>query len=112
MAKVYGGPVSNGKPFFPGYMVGSEAVVTGGFGGGGSASGWMNVIAAAQPDRETGGLQPGRGYYAGNLAGVSQADYDYLKFDDDRDVHLLDDWGNRRTPPIPTCRNSGSAAVS
>ena len=24
--KVYGGPMSNGKPFFPGFMPGSEAV--------------------------------------------------------------------------------------
>ncbi len=32
--KVYSGPVSNGKTFFPGYMPGSEAVVAGGFGGG------------------------------------------------------------------------------
>ena len=29
IAKVYSGPVSNGKPFFPGYMPGSEAVTTG-----------------------------------------------------------------------------------
>ena len=27
ITKIYGGPVSNGKPFFPGYMPGSEAVV-------------------------------------------------------------------------------------
>ncbi len=27
IAKVYGGPVSNGKPFFPGFMPGSEAVM-------------------------------------------------------------------------------------
>src|SRR6187401_2329815 len=45
IAKVYSGPLSNGKPFFPGYMPGSEAVVTGLFGGG-TGSGWMNVIVA------------------------------------------------------------------
>ena len=33
VAKVYSGPVSNGKPFFTGYMPGSEAVAPGGFGG-------------------------------------------------------------------------------
>src|SRR6187455_2956223 len=45
IAKVYGGPVSNGKPFFPGFMPGSEAVMPGLFGGGsGSGSGWSNVI--------------------------------------------------------------------
>ena len=56
--KIYGGPVSNGKPFFPGYMVGSEAIVPGP--NGTTASGWANVIvaapaAAAQARR----LQPG-----------------------------------------------------
>src|SRR6185503_3104871 len=49
IAKVYSGPVSNGKPFFTGYMPGSEAVTAGLFGGG-TGSGWMNVIVAAQPD--------------------------------------------------------------
>ena len=34
IAKVYGGPMSNGKPFFPGYMPGSEAVMPALFGGG------------------------------------------------------------------------------
>src|SRR5579863_151406 len=48
IAKVYSGPISNGKPIFPGFMPGSEAVVTGLFGGG-SGSGWMNVIIAGQP---------------------------------------------------------------
>src|SRR5947209_13762419 len=43
IAKVYSGPVSNGKPFYPGYMPGSEAVMPGLFGGG-TGSGWMNVI--------------------------------------------------------------------
>ncbi len=49
IAKVYSGPVSNGKPFFPGYMPGSEAVMPSLFGGG-TGSGWMNVIVTAQPD--------------------------------------------------------------
>ena len=34
IAKIYGGPVSNGKPFFPGFMPGSEAVMPSFFGGG------------------------------------------------------------------------------
>src|SRR5436190_8377366 len=48
ISKVYSGPVSNGKPFFPGYMPGSEQV-TATFGGG-TGSGWMNVIVSAQPN--------------------------------------------------------------
>ena len=49
IAKVYSGPVSNGKPFFPGYMPGSEAVTTG-CSAAATGSGWMNVIVGAQPD--------------------------------------------------------------
>jgi feruloyl esterase len=33
IARIYSGPVSNGKAFFPGYMPGSEAVMPGLFGG-------------------------------------------------------------------------------
>src|SRR5579862_2022499 len=53
IAKIYSGPISNGKPFFTGFMPGSEAVTTGGFGAGagsGPVSGWMNVIVSPQPD--------------------------------------------------------------
>ena len=48
IAKVYGGPVSNDKPIFPGFMPGSEAVMPGLFGGP-LQSGWMNLIVSAQP---------------------------------------------------------------
>src|SRR5208337_2003413 len=50
ISKVYSGPMSNGKPFFPGFMPGSEAVVSSLFGGG-AGSGWLNVIVTTQPDR-------------------------------------------------------------
>src|SRR5215471_7342589 len=49
IAKVYSGPTSTGKPFYPGYMPGSEQVTQNLFGGG-AGSGWLNVIVAAQPD--------------------------------------------------------------
>jgi feruloyl esterase len=95
IAKVYSGPVSNGKPFFPGYMVGSEAVVTGGFEGGGSASGWMNVIVAAQPDRKPADFNLAEGIMRYLVFSPPRADYDYMKFDYDRDAHLLDEWGKQ-----------------
>ena len=58
IAKVYSGPMSNGKPFFPGFMPGSEAVMPSLFGGG-AGSGWMNVIVTTQPDAQAGRLQSG-----------------------------------------------------
>jgi hypothetical protein len=113
MAKVYGGPVSNGKPFFPGYMVGSEAVVTGGFGGG-SGSGWMNVIVSAQPDRKPADFNLAEGIMRFLVLRPPQADYDYLKFDYDRDIHLLDDWGKQAdatNPDLSKFRKRGGKLI-
>ena len=91
IAKVYGGPMSNGKPFFPGYMPGSEAVVTGLFGGG-TGSGWMNVIVSAQPGAKPAdfGLAENTMQYL--VHNPPKADYDYRTFDFDRDIHMLDNW--------------------
>jgi feruloyl esterase len=113
MAKVYGGPVSNGKPFFPGYMVGSEAVVTGGFGGG-SWSGWMNVIVSTQPDRKPADFNLAEGIMRFLVLRPPQADYDYQKFDYDRDVHLLDEWGKQAdatNPDLSKFRKRGGKLI-
>ena len=91
IAKVYSGPVSNGKPFFPGYMVGSEAVTTGLFGGG-TGSGWLNVIVTTQPDRKPADFNLAEGTMRYLVHKPPQPDYDYQMFDFDRDIHLLDDW--------------------
>src|SRR6185295_1831763 len=48
LEKIYGGPVSGGRPYFPGFMYGSEAVVAGP--NNASASGWMNLIVSRQPE--------------------------------------------------------------
>jgi len=98
--KVYSGPVSNGKPFFPGYMPGSEAVVTGGFGGG-SGSGWMNVIVAGQPGRKPADFNLAEGIMRFLVLRPPQAGYDYMKFDYDRDIHLLDAWGKQADATNP-----------
>jgi len=92
VAKVYSGPVSNGKPFFPGYMPGSEAVVANLFGGG-TGSGWLNVIVATQPDRKPADFNLGEGAMKYLVPKPPKPDYDYRTFDFDHDTHLLDDWG-------------------
>ncbi len=91
VAKVYSGPLSNGKLFFPGYMPGSEAVVPSLFGGG-SGSGWLNVIVAAQPDRKPADFNLAEGTIRYLAPKPPKPDYDYQTFDFDRDIHLLDDW--------------------
>jgi Tannase and feruloyl esterase len=91
IAKVYSGPVSNGHPFFTGYMPGSEAVIPGPNGGG--ASGWMNLIVAAQPSAKPADFNLAEGTMRFLVLRPPQANYDYNTFDFDRDIHLLDDWG-------------------
>jgi hypothetical protein len=88
IAKVYSGPISNGKPFFPGYMPGSEAVMPGLFGGG-AGSGWMNVIVAAQPDSKPADFNLAEGTMRFLVFKPPQANYDYKTFDFDRDIHLM-----------------------
>jgi feruloyl esterase len=91
IAKVYSGPMSNGKQFFPGYMPGSEAVMPGLFGGG-AGSGWMNVIVAAQPDAKPADFNLAEGTMRYLVHKPPQPDYDYKTFDFDHDIHTLDEW--------------------
>ena len=93
VAKIYSGPTSNGKPFFTGFMPGSEAVTAGGFGGGATpVSGWMNVIVSAQPDAKPADFNLAENTMRYLVFTPPQPNYDYKTFDFDRDIHLLDAW--------------------
>jgi len=110
IAKVYSGPVSNGKPFFPGYMPGSEAVVSGLFGGGGTGSGWMNVIVAATPDAKPADFNLAENTMQYLVHKPPKPDYDYKTFDYDRDIHLLDNWSKEadaKNPDLSKFRKDG-----
>ncbi len=92
IAKVYSGPMSkNGEGIFPGYMPGSEAVVTGLFGGGGTGSGWLNVIVS-QSDAKPADFNLAENTMRYLVNKPPKPDYDYKTFDFDRDIHLLDNW--------------------
>jgi len=109
IAKVYNGPVSNGKPFFPGFMPGSEALVPGLFGGG-SGSGWMNMIVSAQPNGRPADFGLAEETMRYLVSKPPQPDYDYRTFDYDRDVSRLDDWGklvNADNPDLSSFRKRG-----
>ena len=91
--KIYGGPVSNGKSLFPGFMPGSEGVVAGGFGNaGGAASAWMGTIVPAQPGAKAADFNLGEGTMRYLVHTPPKPDYDTRSFNFDRDVPLLDDW--------------------
>jgi hypothetical protein len=100
IAKVYGGPVSNGKPFFPGFEPGSEAVMTSLFGGG-SGSGWMNVIVSSQPDGKPADFGLAENTMRYLVHKPPKPDYDYKAFDYDRDIHMLDDWSKQADAKNP-----------
>jgi hypothetical protein len=108
IAKVYGGPVSNGKPFFPGYMPGSEAVIPNASGSG--VSGWMNLIATAQPGAKPADFNLAEGTMRFLVFRPPQANYDYSTFDFDRDIHLLDTWSKQadaKDPNLASFRKRG-----
>src|SRR5579864_2240887 len=104
IAKIYGGPMSNGKPFFPGYMPGSEAVTTGGFGAGpgsGPVSGWINVIVSPQPDGKPADFNLAENTMRYLVFSPPQPGYDYQTFDFNRDIHLLDEWSKKADAKNP-----------
>jgi hypothetical protein len=109
IAKVYSGPVSNGKPFYPGYMPGSEAVMPALFGGG-VGSGWLNVIVPAKPGDKPADFNLAEGTMRYLVPKPPKPDYDYMTFDFDHDIHQLDDWSKQadaKNPDLSKFRKRG-----
>lgn len=112
IAKIYSGPVSNGKSFFPGFEPGSEAVITGV--GGAAGSGWLNLIVGAQPDRKPADFNLAEGTMRYLVLKPPQPEYDYRTFDFDRDIHLLDDWSklaDAKDPDLSNFRKRGGKLI-
>ena len=113
MAKVYGGPVSSGRPLFPGFMPGSEAVMPGLFGGG-TGSGWMNVIVPAKPDAKPADFNLAENAMRYLVHTPPRPDYDYTTFDFDKDAVLLEAWGklaNANNPDLSKFRRRGGKVL-
>jgi feruloyl esterase len=108
IAKVYSGPVSNGKPFFPGYMPGSEQVTS--LFGGGTGSNWMNVIVSAGPNAKPADFNLAEGIMQYLVHTPPKPDYDYKTFNYDTDIHLLDNWSklaDAKNPDLSKFKKSG-----
>jgi feruloyl esterase len=99
IAKVYSGPVSNGKPVFPGFMPGSEAVMS--LFGGGKGSGWLNVMVTTQPERKPADFNLAEGTMRYLVFRPPMPDYNYQTFDFDRDIYMLDDWSKQADAKDP-----------
>ena len=113
IAKVYSGPLSNGKPFFPGYMPGSEAVMPNLFGGG-SGSGWLNVMVAARPGAKPADFNLAEGTIRYLVPKPPKPDYDYQTFDFDHDLHLLDYWSTQadaKNPDLSKFKKRGGKLI-
>jgi len=89
--KVYDGPQAGGREVFPGFEVGSEAVVP--RPNGPATSGWIGLIAPAQAGGGAAdfGLADGTMRYL--VFDPPRADWDFKTFDFGRDPPLLDRWG-------------------
>jgi len=91
--KVYSGPLSNGKPLFPGFKPGSEAVVAGGFGNAGvPVSAWMGTIVSANANVNPADFGLAEGTMRYLVFTPPQPQYDTGSFDFNKDVKLLDAW--------------------
>jgi feruloyl esterase len=113
VARVYSGPISHGKPYFPGFMPGSEAVLLTPNGSPG-ASGWMNVIVAGQPNAKPADFNLAEGVMRFLVFKPPQPNYDYRTFDYDRDIHLPDDWSKQadaNNPDLASFRKHGGKLI-
>jgi feruloyl esterase len=110
--KIYSGPTSNGRPFFPGFMVGSEAVSTGL--NGTTASGWVGAIVPAQPGTKPADFNLAEGVMRYLILDPPQPDYDFMTFDYDRDTALVERWSrlaDAKDPDLSRFRQRGGKLI-
>lgn len=109
--KVYSGPVSQGKPFFPGYMVGSEALTPG---PNGTNSGWLGPIIAAQPNAKPADFNLAEGVMRYLILDPPQAEYDTLKVDFDQAAKTVERWSklaDAKDADLSKFRKSGGKLI-
>jgi feruloyl esterase len=91
--KIYGGVVSNGKPFFPGFMISSEAFSPGPGPNAAPTSGWTNLIVPGPNGANPADFGLAEGTMKYLVFSPPKADWDFKSFNFDRDVHVVDRWG-------------------
>jgi feruloyl esterase len=108
LKKVYGGVVSGGQPFFPGFMYGSEALNAGP--NGATSSGWTNLLVPAKPGAKPAVFALGEATMRYLAFAPPQPEYDYRTFNYDRDAALLERWGalaNANNPDLAAFNKRG-----
>ena len=97
------GVTSNGKPFFPGFMIGSE-----------NSGGWMNLIIPGRPGAAAADFGLASGLMKYLVFNPPKPDWNYETFDFDRDVTLVDRWGqlaNAKNPDLSAFRQRGGKLI-
>ena len=79
LKKIYGGPMSNGKQYFPGFMVGSEA-------------NWNNAVIPAQAGAKPADYNLADGVFKYLVLDPPQAEYDSLTLDFDKAATTVARW--------------------
>jgi feruloyl esterase len=106
--KIYEGPKSRGKSFFPGFMLGSEALNTAA--NGTTSSGWQGAIVPAQPTAKPADFNLAEGVMRYLVLDKPNANYDTMTFNYDRDTALLERWSklaDAKDPDLSKFRKSG-----
>ena len=110
LKKIYGGAVSAGRPYFPGFMYGSEAMTAAPGPNAASASGWLNLIVPRQADAKPADFSLAESTMKYLVFPEPKPDYDFRLFDFDRDVSLLERWGklaNANNPDLSGFKKRG-----
>ena len=110
--KIYGGPMSNGKPLFPGYMVGSEQLVPGA--NGTASSSWSGSIVPAQPSAKPADFNLAEGIMKYLVLDPPQPQYDAMTFNYDKDPALVARWSklaDAKDADLSKFRKSGGKLI-
>lgn len=110
--KIYSGPVSKGKPYFPGYMVGSEAVNAGP--NGVTATTWSGAIVPAQPNAKPADYNLAEGVMRYLILDPPQPEYDSMTFDYDHAAKTVERWSklaDAKDPDLSKFRKSGGKLI-
>jgi feruloyl esterase len=101
--KVYDGPEAGGKALFPGFEVGSEAVLA--RPNGTSSSGWLNLIAPAEPGGGAADFGLAENTMRYLVFDPPQPQWDFRTFDFSRDPPKLERWGELANATDPNLRD-------
>ena len=110
--KIHSGPASKGKSLNLGFMPGSEAVTTAP--NGATSSGWVGAIVPAQPGATPADFNLAQGVMRYLVLDPPQPEYDFMKFDYDRDTALVERWSklaDAKQADLSAFRKSGGKVI-